>query len=283
VLDLDAYLERIGLDGRPSVAQLHRAHLTSIPFENLDPHQGLPVSLEVKVWRALRTRLAVAATLSCVIVALAAQPERAQAGAGDAAATRTYIEANYGLVRVVASRIGPIETELRGVLAMVRSECPAAAAGSPQGTDSEQLSNEVIGTLVESAVRLLVHPASLQFVLIAGALKWSDGGLTHTIHAYVAKLETLATIGVPSLCSDVRVWAASAFHTLPGSTVDFDARFVPNWVSAGELPAALARHETPSERPLIRRTRHLEGEVAELEAREVETWGQIMNALGLLP
>jgi hypothetical protein len=48
MLDLDACLERIGLDGRPSIAQLHRAHLTSIPFENLDPHQGLPVSLEVE-------------------------------------------------------------------------------------------------------------------------------------------------------------------------------------------------------------------------------------------
>ena len=48
MLDLDAYLERIGLDGRPSIAQLHRAHLTSIPFENLDPHQGLPVSLELE-------------------------------------------------------------------------------------------------------------------------------------------------------------------------------------------------------------------------------------------
>jgi N-hydroxyarylamine O-acetyltransferase len=48
VFDLDAYLDRIGLDGRPSIAQVHRAHLTSIPFENLDPHQGLPVSLEVE-------------------------------------------------------------------------------------------------------------------------------------------------------------------------------------------------------------------------------------------
>ena len=45
MFDLDAYLERIGLNGRPSIAQVHRAHLTSIPFENLDPHQGLPVSL----------------------------------------------------------------------------------------------------------------------------------------------------------------------------------------------------------------------------------------------
>jgi N-hydroxyarylamine O-acetyltransferase len=46
VLDLDAYLERVGLSGRPSIAEVHRAHATSIPFENLDPHRGVAVSLE---------------------------------------------------------------------------------------------------------------------------------------------------------------------------------------------------------------------------------------------
>ena len=47
MFDLDAYLARIGLSGRPSVAEVHRAHITSIPFENLDPHRGVPVSLAV--------------------------------------------------------------------------------------------------------------------------------------------------------------------------------------------------------------------------------------------
>lgn len=46
VFDLDAYLERIGLQGTPSPAQVHRAHSTSIPFENLQPHGGSPVSLD---------------------------------------------------------------------------------------------------------------------------------------------------------------------------------------------------------------------------------------------
>lgn len=47
MLDFDAYLERIGLAGRdaPSWTAIHRAHATSIPFENLDPHRGIPVSL----------------------------------------------------------------------------------------------------------------------------------------------------------------------------------------------------------------------------------------------
>jgi len=43
--DLDAYLERIGLRGRPALAEVHRAHSTTIPFENIEPHLGGAVSL----------------------------------------------------------------------------------------------------------------------------------------------------------------------------------------------------------------------------------------------
>ena len=48
VFDLNGYLERIGLSSYSGLAGLHRAHATSIPFENLDPHGGLHVSLEVQ-------------------------------------------------------------------------------------------------------------------------------------------------------------------------------------------------------------------------------------------
>jgi N-hydroxyarylamine O-acetyltransferase len=46
MFDLEAYVERIGVDGGASVAEVHRAHVTAIPFENLDPHRGVPVSLD---------------------------------------------------------------------------------------------------------------------------------------------------------------------------------------------------------------------------------------------
>ena len=52
MFDLDAYLERIGLSGRPSIAEVHRAHLTTIPFESLDPYRGIPVSLATRRDRA---------------------------------------------------------------------------------------------------------------------------------------------------------------------------------------------------------------------------------------
>jgi arylamine N-acetyltransferase len=46
MLDLDAYLGRVDLEGRPNLARLHRAHVTAVPFENLDPRRGIPISLE---------------------------------------------------------------------------------------------------------------------------------------------------------------------------------------------------------------------------------------------
>jgi N-hydroxyarylamine O-acetyltransferase len=45
--NLDAYLARIGLRGRPGLDELHRAHATRIPFENLDPANGRPASLDL--------------------------------------------------------------------------------------------------------------------------------------------------------------------------------------------------------------------------------------------
>ncbi|MBH1937299.1 arylamine N-acetyltransferase [Streptomyces sp. AV19] len=52
LLDLDAYLERVGYDGEraPTLGALrglHRAHVTSIPFENFAAVLGEPVSLEL--------------------------------------------------------------------------------------------------------------------------------------------------------------------------------------------------------------------------------------------
>ena len=48
MIDFDAYLRRIGLDpaDKPAWQAVHRAHVTTIPFENLDPHRGIAVSLE---------------------------------------------------------------------------------------------------------------------------------------------------------------------------------------------------------------------------------------------
>ena len=35
------------MTGRPGLSEVHRAHAVAIPFENLDPHRGVPVSLDL--------------------------------------------------------------------------------------------------------------------------------------------------------------------------------------------------------------------------------------------
>jgi N-hydroxyarylamine O-acetyltransferase len=47
MIDLAAYLDRIGCSAAPTLEVVHRAHLTAIPFENLDPWAGRPVSLDL--------------------------------------------------------------------------------------------------------------------------------------------------------------------------------------------------------------------------------------------
>ena len=42
MISFDAYAQRVGVGADPSVTELHRAHVFAIPFENLDPHRGVP-------------------------------------------------------------------------------------------------------------------------------------------------------------------------------------------------------------------------------------------------
>jgi hypothetical protein len=228
----------------------------------------------------IRLTLGLLATLA----ALALGSADALAGQSDIATTRAYIQANYRLVALTASKIGPIEATLRGVRSQILRECPKAAAGPPQDTDSEQLSNEVIGAMVTASVHLVEARPSREYVRTAGRLTWSNPALTHAVRAYANKALGLAALAPPKLCADVNSWAAGGFHMLPASTAVFAPRFMSLWIAPGELPPSLVRYETTAERPLLRRTRQLEKKFTEMEARAgVNTWGEIMDGLGLLP
>jgi hypothetical protein len=58
---------------------------------------------------------------------------------------------------------------------------------------------------------------------------------------------------------------------------------MPAWVALGYVPAQLARYESAQARALARRADALEEDLTEGEARAVEHWGDIMNALVLNP
>jgi hypothetical protein len=230
---------------------------------------------------SVRTTLALATIATAALPALG--PARALAGPADVAATRAYIQANYALVRAAGSRLAISEAApLSVVLPKVRRGCPKAAAESPQNEDSTQLSNEVIGAMVIAAI----HPDLREvaaFIRVAASLSWSNRRLTGIVHSYAAKLRTLSMLAPPDLCGDVKAWVSGGYRALPPSTVRFDARFVPAWVALGELPGLLKPYERPDEQGALRRSKQIEVELTDGEARAVESWGKIMNSLALNP
>lgn len=46
MFDVARYLERIGVGAEQPLGRLHRAHLETVPFENLDIHLGRPIRLD---------------------------------------------------------------------------------------------------------------------------------------------------------------------------------------------------------------------------------------------
>jgi hypothetical protein len=230
------------------------------------------------------TKINVCVVVGVVVLAtgMCSLSASARPAPGDVAATSSYLQADYAFVRVVAAHLGSSQTELQKLLARVRDECPNAAAGSPQDSQSTQLSDELIGAMLLNAART-DRQAALRFSSTVRGLRWSSRALTAAIQGYAGKLRTLSGLTAPPLCADVRSWAASGFKALPSATPRFDAVFMPAWVSAGELPPQLAAFEQPQTRTLAARAEHLEALVSDFEAQAVETYAQIMNALALLP
>jgi hypothetical protein len=222
--------------------------------------------------------LATVATLLCIPPALAAG-----AGGGDAASTAAYVSANYTLVSSARSKLKRSEATLQVLLARVRRECPQVAAGSPQDTDSEQLTFELVGAMTLVALKPNLTAVDAYTRAVA-PLRWSSSKLTATVRTYTRQLRAQSRLAAPNVCADVRAWVAGGYRTLPAGTAPFNHAFYSAYVAIGLLPTHLLAHSlAPSQRGIVQRTHQLELQLTDAEARAVSTWGQIMEALGLNP
>jgi hypothetical protein len=221
--------------------------------------------------------------LGVAVTVVALMPvQAAMASSGDAAATRSYLKANYALLRVAQRNIKASEAAYRSVQHRATGECPRAGLNSPQDTQSTQMSNEVIGAMVVSAAK--PDLAAIRTYLNAvSRLHWSSSSINHSISRYRAMLGTVFKLAVPDLCADVKSWATSEFKTLPSSTVSFVKLFLPNWVALGLVPASMKPLEDAEGRSIASRSHAIEVQITDVEARAVETWGDIMNELMLEP
>jgi hypothetical protein len=220
--------------------------------------------------------IAAGATVTVALLAAAA----ASATPRDIAATHTYIQANYALARAVDARIASTQADIMNRTEQFGRECPNAGAGSPQDEEAQKLSYEAAGALWSVSFGANAGPVRA-FARAVKPLRWSSPRLTRIAQSYARSLLGLATLKTPDLCSDVRAWSGSGFHTVPASTLRFDGR-----VEALEPhaipPRLLAPYEGSGDRGALARTTHLE---SQLEANEFEVgfddWTSLLNLVGL--
>lgn len=216
------------------------------------------------------------------LTAIALVPAPALATSADVTATQAYVRANYALVSSAHAKVGVAEAILQALLRRVRSECPRAAAGSPQDTDSEALTFELVGEMRLAATRPNAG-AVAKFARTVAKLRWSNAKLNNAVRAYSAQLRKQSLLAVPDICAEVRAWSASGFQTLPAGTPRFN-QAMGEYVAMGMVPTRLiAAYVTPAQKGLLNRTRRFEEDISEVEAFAVETWGSIMDALALNP
>lgn len=201
----------------------------------------------------------------------------------DIAATRAYVAADYALVHTARVNLKTGEAALESLRQTIGAECPKAATASPENEAAEHLSNEVVGAMGVAFVRSDI-PAVDAFAEAVASLRWSDGKLTRKVVVYADKLKALAALQEPNVCGDVRAWAASGYKTLQPDTTQFDREYSANDVGIGEVPARLlAPYESSHERGQLALTKQSENELVEAEARAVEPWSKILDALDLQP
>jgi hypothetical protein len=224
-----------------------------------------------------------ALTLSATLAALgscAALLPCTSLAASDAATTEAYVRANYTLVSTGHRLIPTAHARILALRERLRSECPRVVAGSPQNEDSEKLTWELIGAMTIAGYRPGLAAATT-FSKAVSKLSWSNASLTNAVRRYTRQGLAEVRTPPPDVCGDLRAWKASGYTALPASTIHFRQTFYENYVGVGFMPNQLARLVPSSQKSLAQRSRHYEEAIAEFEAHEVETFGEIIDLLGL--
>jgi hypothetical protein len=224
-----------------------------------------------------------ALTLSATLAALgscAAMLPCTSLAASDVASTEAYVRANYALVSTGHRLIPTAHARILALRERLRSECPRVVAGSPQNEDSEKLTWELIGAMTIAGYRPGLAAAT-QFSQAVSKLSWSNASLTNAVRRYTRQGLAEVRTPPPDVCGDLRAWKASGYRVLPASTIHFRQTFYENYVGVGFMPTQLARLVPASQKALAQRSRHYEEALAEFEAHEVETFGEIIDLLGL--
>ncbi len=228
--------------------------------------------------RSTSAALAAAVLLACFVPAGAA----ARNGA-DVATTTALARATNTLIRAATPLVPRGLSDVERYAAQLATQCPHAAAGSPQNQQSEQLDNELIGTLTTVGYHVAATPIAV-FARTVKSLHWSNPRLTREVHKLASRLAQLSTLPVPNFCGDLQTWAASHYQTVPATTLAFEHHYFAVTPEAEEVPTIVnlaTPYATTADFAVLRRVERFEVKLGEAEAAAVESYSHLLITLEL--
>ncbi len=223
-------------------------------------------------------------SLAVVVAALATAmaPAGAFARPDDAAATRSYIDAHYALLRAAQAALPVERTAAAKLVGETRSECPGVAAGSPRDEESAALGTEAL--VVVSDTLLAKNRAAIK--RFAGAvenLRWSNATLTRLVRRYAAKLRVELTLKAPDLCADLKAWAASGFQTVPAGVTRTNQETEADSTGPEEVPLRLLKpYVRRNDDSILHRSKRLEVKLRGAPLKTgLKAWSEILSIVGL--
>lgn len=208
-------------------------------------------------------KLSVAA-LVCAVCACVSMPAVAAARVDDAAATRAYLRASdvywRSAVTEVAARVAASEARA----SEIAGECPSALTYAPRNEAFGELGEEA-NTTAFWAGAAAMRSTGLSLADTIAHLRWSDRRVTRLVHAEAAEEHAIAATALPDVCADIAAWKASAYATLPQSSVQFLTR-----VRAVETLLFVGFTEESREAIIMRRLRRFEGPAERRAAKRIE-------------
>jgi hypothetical protein len=218
-------------------------------------------------------------------------PAVAAARVDDAAATRAYLRAGDAYERSATTEVAARVAAMEARASEIAGGCPSALTYAPRDEAFGELGEEA-STTAFWAGAVSMRSTGLRLADAIAHLRWSDRKLTSLVHTEAAEEHLAAALALPDVCADIAAWKASAYATLPQSTVRFLARshaieflsFVGFTEESREavIMRLLRRFEGPAERRVAKRIQHVEVQIGKrLEAAAVAVHAKLTAGLGV--
>jgi hypothetical protein len=216
------------------------------------------------------------------LVVLAVPAPASASNQQDLASTHALIVASDALARVGNASIPIAQAKIEQFDRKLAAECPGAGAGTPETEASQPMSSEVADALWSISYGTATR-AIERFVGAVKPLHWSNGRFDRTVHAFATTLLKLATLPLPDLCTDVRLWAASRFQTVPRDVTELDQRV--EALTLPEIPWKLvAPYESRHDASMLPYIERAETNLEEAEfTKGQHDWYGTLETLGLPP